>query len=200
MPYEFDVFISYKRDAGSETLGWIERHFVPLLSLHVGQELGGDGLKIFVDKQVEVGASWPEEIGRKLGRSKILIALWSKNYFDSKWCTLELALMLAREKSTRVQGLIVPAVIHDGKEFPAPVANIQKFEIQNCFNTRMTKDSKRAEELEDALKQHAPAIAAAIEKAPRYRRDWADTAADAFQRKLLNKTPPSQRTRPRYTQ
>lgn len=205
MSYEYDIFISYKRDANGQTLRWIKQHFEPLLALRVEQELGGGSVRIFYDEALESGASWPHDLGAKLGRSKILIALWSKNYFSSKWCALEMSHMLAREKAAKMRtaanpgGLIVPAIIHDGDDFPDDLSHIQKFEVKRCFNPRMGVDSPRAEELDDILAHEAVAMAKAINAAPRWKKNWPKQAATAFFNALYQDAPASQDTRPRYT-
>jgi MinD-like ATPase involved in chromosome partitioning or flagellar assembly len=130
--------------------------------------------------------------------------LWAKDYFASKWCTQEMALMLSREREfgfrtdDNPRGLVIPAVIHDGKDFPEALAEIQKFEIQRQFNVRMAVDSPRAEELDDILAHEAEAICAAINAAPPWRAQWPKTAAGEFRRQLST-APPSQRDMPRYT-
>jgi hypothetical protein len=99
MAYKYEIFISYKRDDDLETLSWITQHFRPLLSLRVSQELGHD-VSIFYDKQIESGSSWPNELLSKLSQSRVLVPLWSKNYFNSAWCVLELSHMLVREEAS----------------------------------------------------------------------------------------------------
>jgi hypothetical protein len=59
MSYGHDIFISYRRDP--ETLTWIDEHFVPLLRLRVGMELGREPT-IFIDAQIESGTSWPTSL------------------------------------------------------------------------------------------------------------------------------------------
>jgi hypothetical protein len=205
MSYEYDIFISYRRDEGSETLNWIKQHFCPLLSLRVGQELSGGRVKVFLDEQIESGTSWPHDLGKKLGRSKILVALLSKNYFSSPWCALKLSHMLAREKSkamrtaAKPQGLIVPLVIHDCDPPPAAISHIQNVDIKRCFNPRMRRDGQLGEELDEILTREAEALANAINAAPRWTNSWSLEAADAFYHTLI-KGHPSQKTRPRYTE
>jgi hypothetical protein len=201
MGYTHDIFISYRRHP--ETYSWLQNHFVPLLKLRVSQELGRQPV-LFVDARIESGVSWPAQLGRELGASRILIALWAKDYFASTWCTEEIVLMLGREQECgfrtdeNPRGLVIPAVIHDGKDFPASLAEIQKFEIQHLFNVRMARDSPRAEELDAILAEQAPAVAATIEAAPPWRRQWPVTAAQAF-RQQLRTVAPSQARLPRYT-
>lgn len=199
--YLYDVFVSYKRD--SETRNWIEKHFRPLLHLRVRQEIGRE-TRIFIDDQLETGASWPMQLGACLGRSRILIALLSKDYFSSEWCVLEMALMLAREQQTNLRtssnprGLVIPVVIHDGEEFPTALGDIQRIEIQSCFNVRMAVDSRRAEELDAILAKEARVIARAIESAPSCQNEWAVRSAQEFYDRLF-RSMPEQRALPRFT-
>jgi hypothetical protein len=200
--YLFDFFISYKRDA--ETRSWIEKHFRPLLNLRVRQEIGRDP-RIFIDDQLETGSSWPVQLGENLGRSRILIALWSKDYFSSSWCILEMSHMLAREKQSNMRGvansrgLVIPVVIHDGEEFPNSLCDIQRIDIQSCFNVRMAVDSRRAEDLDAILAKEARAFARALECAPRWQEHWTTAAAREFYNQHFQSAPVEQRRLPRFT-
>ena len=201
MAYTNDIFISYRRNA--ETLEWINNHFVPLLSLRLGFELGRTP-DIYIDTQLETGVSWKNQLGNELARSRILFILWSGNYLNSEWCTLEMCLMLARERMTNrrtaenPRGLVIPAFIHDGEKFPYQASDVQYFEIQKTFNVRMAKDSVRAEELDSILTTQAPAIAKAIEEAPAWREDWIQLTADDLYQQLF-KGEISQTTLPRFS-
>ena len=132
MSYKYDIFISYRRD--DETRGWIKKHLVPLVKLHVGQELTRH-VTVFYDENLETGTSWPPQLGARLAESRILIALWSKDNFYSAWCSKEMEAMLAHEKYAKLRtvsnprGLIVPFVIHDGEDFPGSLSHIQRLEI-----------------------------------------------------------------------
>ena len=203
MSYSFDIFISYRQDP--ETLGWIKKHLKPLLGLRVRQELG-DPIEVFVDEQLEAGGSWPLELGDKLGNSRILVPLWSGDYFTSDWCSLELSHMLAREKQAKLRrsanyrGLIVPFAIHDGDTFPAELEHIQAIPIQQYFNARMAVDSPSAEALDTILAEKASAIANSIQNAPEWRAAWPISGARAFYRQFYRRIPPTQNRPPRYTQ
>lgn len=201
MGYRHDIFISYRRHA--ETRAWIQEHFVPLLELRVEQELGRRP-DIYVDTRLESGSTWPADLALALGGSRILISLWSGNYLASPWCALELSLMLQRERHTGLRtvacpnGLVVPAFIHDGQTFPAELAHIQRFEIQQTFNVRMARNSPRAEALDAELAQQAPAIARCIDLAPPWDPAWSTAAAEALFEQL-NRPPQQQTTLPRFT-
>lgn len=192
MSYQYDIFLSYKRDP--ETYRWIKDHFEPLLTHSVALELGRS-VSVFIDDQIEAGSSWPVELGMKIGQSRIIAPLFSRTYFSSRWCCLELSLMLSREKevgyrtTAKPNILIVPAAIHDGSSYPAYVGHIQHFGIQNCFNVRMGVNSPRAEELADILSKKSSAFADAIKHAPRWRTNWQETAAEEFYKQLYQETP-----------
>src|SRR5271166_1993808 len=203
MSYQYDIFISYRRH--KETLGWVRKHFVPLLELHVEHALGRKPL-IYVDvNEIEIGASWPVSLGVALGGSRVLIALWSANYFLSRWCTLEFSHMLAREHAANLRtsdkphGVIVPAFIHDGERFPPDLGHIKPFEIQRCFNVRMPRYCFRAEQLDAALTAQAETIAECIDQAPAWRKAWPKQAVADFFNRFYQQAEAVQRTVPRFT-
>lgn len=202
MSYQYDVFVSYRRNP--ETLRWIEEHFVPLLSLRLEFELQRKPA-IYVDNQIESGASWPTSLALALGASRVLIPLWTGNYLASVWCTEEFSQMLSRESEAQLRtlakphGVIIPAFIHDGDSFPADLRHIQPFEIQSSFNPRMARNSQRAEELADALAAKAPAIAQSIEHAPSWRKKWPVKAAAAFYERFHRHAESVQTSVPRFT-
>jgi len=185
--YHNDIFVSYRRH--EETRRWINEHFVPLLELRVGLELGRKP-DVFVDTQLESGASWPKQLGEALGRSRTLIALWSGNYLASEWCAMELSHMLDREQWAGLRktgsgfGLVIPATIHDGETLPDALKHIQAFDLKNCFNVRMARNSPRAEELDAELTAQAAAIATCVRGAPQWRKAWPQKAASTFFKQL----------------
>ena len=159
---------------------------------------------MFRDNQLEAGTSWPLALGTTLANSRVLIALYTKTYFHSQWCTTELALMLQREKqegyrnNKHPDGLIIPAVLHDCERLPKRLAGIQVRPIRECFNVRMQKNSPIAERLAAEIAELAKPIARAIKSAPKWRGDWRATNAAQFQRLILAKNPSKQATVPGF--
>lgn len=183
MDYQYDVFISYRRDG--LTRKWIETHFVPLLEHHINLELGRMP-EIFIDSQLENGTTWPIALGSALGASRTIIPLWTKTFLNSEWCTCEIGHMLEREKKfgyrtiQKPGGLVFPTVIHDGETMPVNLTTIQRIEIQECFNVRMSIDSPKAEVLDDRLRSLGKDIADAIKDAPVWQQDWQIAAVNSF--------------------
>jgi hypothetical protein len=203
MAYSHDVFISYRRD--DLTRSWIEKHFIPLLSSQVFLELGRHPL-FYVDVQLETGTTWPLSLGTALGTSRTIIPLWSKTYLNSMWCSCEISHMLEREIKAgfrtlqKPEGLVFPTIIHDGETMPIQLSSIQKIEIQDCFNLKMSADSPKAELLSEKLKPLARAIAVAIENAPDCQTDWKIDAANAFYQIFYDNVRAVQSQPPKFTQ
>ena len=197
MAYSYDIFVSYRRDP--EALSWISRFLKPLLIHRVRMELGHppDVYVHEVGNQIPAGVAWPAELGDVIGRSRVLVALWSGDYLKSTWCTQELAIMLARESSCGARtarnkyGLVIPVVAHDGDTIPPQLAAAQKLEVNDYFNSRMPDDGPKAEKLSDLIGLHAAGIAAAIKAAPRWEKAWPLQEAA----KLMKAFAKTQRTR-----
>ena len=203
LAYEYDIFVSYKRS--EETLGWLKENFLPLLIHRTELELGYvPNVYTHEITHTIAGGTWPLELGHALGSSRILIALWTRTYFNSVWCTEEMSHMLAREKATgsrtpeNTLGLTIPMVIHDGDEFPEDLGHIQRLQFQRVYNTRMRKDGALAEELSDLLATSAPGIAAAIRRAPEWRPSWPKDEAKLFFDRYYERGKPSQTSVPRF--
>ncbi|MBR1199536.1 toll/interleukin-1 receptor domain-containing protein [Bradyrhizobium sp. AUGA SZCCT0158] len=200
MTYKYDIFISYKRHP--ETLGWIKKHFEPLLGHRVGLALGSEPT-IFVheiNQQVSAGELWPQSLGDALGVSKVLVALWTKTFFNSVWCAKEMSHMLGRQGRAKgiTYGLVIPAIIHDGEDFPKELKFIQSMDIRSCYNTRMREDSPKAEELSDLIDVHSVGIAKAIQQAPNWQSKWSQAASDAFFREFYKADTPAQTALPKF--
>ena len=147
--YEHDIFVSYRR-MDEEWVYWTQKNFLrPLRSL-LRPALGE--VRIFVDDRIETGASWPASIARAHARSRLMIPILSRDYFNSDWCRLELALMHHREQllgyRTPAQDavLILPVVIDDGDSFPPEVQAMQGEAIHQFAMPCMAINGLRQEE------------------------------------------------------
>ena len=205
MGYRHDIFVSYKRDP--ETLFWIYNHFHPLLKVTLSHWLKRDP-DIYIHEitdNIQVGTAWPVELGEEIAASRVLIALWSGNYMASRWCAKELCLMLAREREAKCRtienkyGLVIPVIVHDGENVGEIVGNTLNLNIKPCFNTRMRKDSPRAEELFENLRNHAEGISNAILHAPPWNKEWPTHSAEELMNTYLQPAPQQAGT-PRYAE
>lgn len=183
MDYEYDVFISYCRRG--EWPQWVKEKFLPLFEHWLGAELGED-CRIYIDQNMEKGVAWPYELAYALSHAKVLVPLWSREYFHSAWCKAELAHMLVREKECHFRtlnnprGLIIPAIIYNGEDIPKCISHIGYLGIQDCTNVRMAPGSATEEELSNRIKNWVPSVANAIKSAPPYNPEWGNLTADEF--------------------
>ena len=192
--YKYEVFISYRRYG--EWPKWIKKHFSPIFQHWLGEELG-QNCKMYIDYQeVKEGDYWPYNLSYALSHSKVLVPLWSRQYFISPWCQAELAHMLTREQKCNLRtrdkpgGLIIPAIIHDGQDIPTVIddrqgtrhyiSGIEPAKLQDYTNIRMAPDSPTAEKLSHTIRKWVPSIASAIKSAPQFNPEWANLAADEF--------------------
>jgi hypothetical protein len=126
-------------------------------------------------------------------------------YLNSIWCSCEIGHMLERESKNGYRtfdkpgGLVFPTIIHDGETMPVHLSTIQKLEIQDCFNVRMSSNSPKAEILDDKLKPLGKDIAAAISTAPTWREDWQIESVNSFVETYHISVESSQNQLPKFT-
>jgi len=114
--YEFDVFISYRREGNPYK--WVRNHFHPRLTDHLADHLRDDP-KVFIDEGMEVGSVWPDRLEEALNRTRILVPVFSPQYFRSRWCLAEWHSMVEREKLLGRSRLIYPVLFSDSDNFPS---------------------------------------------------------------------------------
>jgi hypothetical protein len=183
MEYEHDVFLSYRRN--KEWPKWVSETFYSIFDHWLDAELDRD-CSIFVDNQLETGQNWPANLANHLSKSRVLVPLWSSQYFNSEWCLKEMALFAARENATgfgtphNSQRLIILAAIHDGDSFPLDARIIQFKEIQELCNIRIAKGGNTEEKLSNEIRSWVPDICKAINNAPPFDPLWKTIAHEQF--------------------
>jgi hypothetical protein len=181
--YEHDIFISYRR-MEPEWVHWTQKNFLRPLRVLLRPALGN--ISIFADNQVETGASWPAHIARAHARSRILIPILSRDYFNSEWCRLELALMHHREKLVGYRTpahagvLILPVAIDDGNSFPPEVQDMQAEGIHQFAQPFMNPEGALQEAFAAHLKEWCPRIEQALQSIPPFDPQWETLAHQEF--------------------
>jgi hypothetical protein len=170
MSYQNDVFISYRREKNAWT-PWARDTFKLALESCLQRELG-DPPKIFIDDQTPIGANFVNHLASALAKSKVMIALLSKDYFSSDWCVHELDLMMERAGGN---DLIIPIVVHDGQAIPDAVALLQWADFRSYAIPALSHAGRLHAEFWSTLVGLAPRIGNAIETAPDYDPRWEPT-------------------------
>jgi hypothetical protein len=181
--YEHHIFISYRR-SDAVWMRWARENVAGGLRTLLRPALGD--VKIFVDEQIETGTRWPDRLARALARSRLLIPLLSRDYFNSEWCRLELALMLHREQqcqfrcSANTAVLIIPFVYDDGECFPVEVKSLTFKNIHEYANPFVRTDCPAYIEITEMLRMECPRLIEAVNSAPPFNPDWEMIAYDQF--------------------
>jgi hypothetical protein len=190
--YEHDVFISYRR-SDDDWVRWTRENFVRALASLLRPGVGK--IKIFLDGQIETGTSWPQRLALSHARSKLLVPVLSRDYFQSTWCRVELALMREREKKNNFRtamnpcGLIFPVVIDDGECFPAEIQEIEGLAFHEFANPFIRSDSPKQEALAGILKTTVcPAIENALKTVPKYNEAWETVSFKNFEKMFQIRT------------
>jgi hypothetical protein len=174
--YEFDVFLSYSRKGGS--LGWVHHHFYPKLRDCLTDETGEEP-KIFVDEHMGPGKRWTIDLERALGRSKLLVSIYSPQYFRSEWCLAEWKSMAAREELLGLaspdltQGLIIPILYSDSRNFPEYGRDRMWHDMKGLdLPDLMFQQTTDWLKFHNKMRRIAENLADLLTKVPEWRPDW----------------------------
>lgn len=173
--YLFDIYISYTRD--KEVISWLSDHFIPILKHKVKYELRKEVNVFFDENYLGVSDQIDDKLKNYLTRSKTIIPLWTANYLDSKYCSIELSYFLERMKLIN-KNLLIPIIAHDGYILKSHFNNIIHLDISDCFNSRMSPYGTLAERLAELLKKNARNIAECISYAPPFAIQWQNINID----------------------
>jgi hypothetical protein len=174
--YEFDVFLSYSRQGSSPR--WVHNHFLPKLRDCLTDETGYVP-RVFVDQESEPGSVWPVRLERMLRRSKILVAIYSPQYFRSDWCLAEWKSMSAREdllglaSADLPSGLIFPVLYSDSHNFPEYGLDRVWHDMKGLDNPDpMFQQSQDWLEFHRRMRTAAVGIERMLRSVPPWRADW----------------------------
>lgn len=178
--YQYDVFLSYRREWPA--LDWVQNHFSWRLEKLLGEFMPpAHAPKIFVDtKEIETGQEWPLVLREALKNSRCLVAVWSPEYFRSKWCVAELGSMMEREKllgyrteANPESRLVYPVVFNDGIHFPDYTKGILGRDLRTWnYPDPIFAKTKKIVGFHDEMKSLAEELANLILQVPPWREDW----------------------------
>lgn len=178
MGYNWDVFISYRRDTIPQR--WLEETFLPLFKHYLRESLGGREVNIYRDTEcIEGGANWRNNIKKALATSKCIVPILIPSYFHSDWCTKEIAVIYHRQKQLGLatinnpKSLIIPLKVRDGIFFSEKIKEIQILDCNNYYRVGAGVESTDLYiKLQDKLSVWIEDVALAINNAPDWNSDW----------------------------
>ena len=169
--YAYDVFVSYARKGWVEP--WVHAVFVPNFKLALQEELGRANL--FVDKEMPTGTEWPDYLRYALLRSRVMVAVFSGQYFSKAWCQAEINTMILRRDRFHLgegnppRHPVHAIVVHDCVNGPPePYAT-----IQNANFTDHTNNLKKASnKCIVAIRELASDVAETVRLSPTWAEDF----------------------------
>jgi MinD-like ATPase involved in chromosome partitioning or flagellar assembly len=170
LEYEHDLYFSYARS--QLTTEWVYKHLLPLIQAHLELELGEKANVFFDRAEITAGQEWVGVQRRALLQSRLLLAIWSRPYFASRWCLAEFRTFLRRSELVN-KNLIVPLTIHDGDSFPpeAQVFQWADFREFMIVGEAFTK-SERYLGFDDAVRNLCRVIAPLLKSVPPLNPKW----------------------------
>jgi len=168
-----------------------------MLEAHLFNDLGRN-VDIFIDQRLVVGRDWVDELAIELARSKIVVALFSRPYFDSDWCVHELDLMI--ERAGGKVGLFFPIVVHDCDSLPSPLSRSAWAEMKCHYRVSMIRDTPAYGAFDDAIRELSPSVASMIQNVERnapFQQQWEDVAKQRFN-EVFSKQENDSQLRPRH--
>lgn len=179
--YQYDVFVSYKREPAGHQLitPWLDK-VLDRIEFGLRQHVGGKRVRMFIDRtEITGGDQWADKIRKALRTAKCLLPIWSPEYFRSDWCMIEWQSFVSREQLLKDNGhaackLIVPIKVFDGQWFPKETKGIQQLDLSPyTATTEGFWETRRADELDQKLfNEVAPTLAKAVLGAPRFDPGW----------------------------
>lgn len=168
MSYQWDVFLSYRREAPVRE--WVWRILAPALRQWLPQ-YATPAPRLFLDIEngIPLGSAWSQALEGALRTSRCLVPVFNPPYFESEWCLAEFQTMLERR---RVSGFdaIIPVQFADGNLFPPAARALQwaKFEPFNWYR----RPSQTSRAFVDEVKGLCQVIVARSQAAPGWDPGW----------------------------
>lgn len=177
MSYISDVFISYRREEYAWT-PWARDIFKPALESCLQRELSKRAT-VYFDEDIPPGLDFVTSLADGLASSKVMLPLFSRDYFSSNWCVHELDLMLQRAGN---RGIVIPILVHDGEVIPDAVSKLVYKNFTAYSNPMLMADAPLYKQFWDDVARLAAHIREAIDTLPDFDHRW--TAR--FRRRLVD--------------
>jgi len=179
--YEYDVFISYRRDQFRDA--WLNESFIPLFTQLLQEDIAEVCQRItrgiFFDQTalpdhkrqlrgLEPGDDWQEALRAAIKSSRCVVCLWSPLYFFSEWCQLEWTSFRQRGLSTQ-HTLVVPMSVHDGNSFPPGAKAMQAPDFSDYVVVgEGFRKTEAYVQFQKNLKQFSQKVAKCVNNAPAF--------------------------------
>jgi TIR domain len=188
--YEYDICVSYAPDPFWGA--WVREKFVPRLDAYLRIEVGR--MRISAEYQIQSGAPWNPNLGRRVARSQLMLPILTATYFKEECCVRELALMFEREwlldleGSADDYGLLIPIWLGDGVTFPDLIGRVNPLDFRQFADLDLPNGSQRAADFNSKVQELAVVIAQTLPRLPEGCSDeWEEFTGNSFLERLRSK-------------
>lgn len=184
MSYQWDVFISYKRDYQDEIdesslalrKQWLKETFLPYFSLALSGEIGRQP-KIFWDARLQIGDLFEDKLIEALSGSKCMVAILSNPYlYDSEWCLREFCFMKKRYETSRESypNTFIYPILYQKTDIGHPLIKGMEFSDYTRYNKvgKAFIDSPAFLQFQTDIDNTVPTIAKVIQNPPDWKPGW----------------------------
>lgn len=176
MAYIHDVFVSYRHHGA--VFQWVHNHFYPRLREWLEASAPTE-VSVFIDTTNEAGAVWPQALQNALAGSRLMVAVYSAEYFRSPWCLAEFQTMLQRQVACEIpnkddaRGLIIPVKFNDGEYFSAEACEITYRDLSAwSYPYPVFSESRKYLSFADAVRELAELIVPRLPTVPDWSSEW----------------------------
>jgi hypothetical protein len=189
--YQYDLFISYVRQP--PVLTWVNLHFKPTLEERIRCQFPLDPIIFVDDLSIPKGSKWSEKIIEALRTTRVIIPIWSADYFRSEWCVAEWITMEERQKQiTQKEKKSVPVLFPikfiDENYFPDLAKKTQMEDLSEYnYTTPEFKKSEKFMAFEKKVEDIAKNICRIILDVPPWDPHWHIYSPDSQKvKKIIN--------------
>lgn len=174
--YKYDVFISYSRRGSVQK--WLLNHFFPKLQDCLADQLA-PAPTVYMDRTMPRGVHWPSELQKALRHTKIILPVFTPQYFESRWCRAELGSMRERERMLGLasleipQSLVYPILYSDSDTFPAEAREWSWWDFKGLdMPEPVFQESRRFENFHKKVVELAEDLVRVLQQVPEWQADW----------------------------
>ncbi len=169
--YEYEIYVSFAQNAVSNE--WLQSFIIQLKDAI--QRETGEEPRIFDDySELSISELWAEQTKLRVLRTKLLLAVLTPQYFESRTCMRTWATFELREQITNDQlPLIIPLFIRGRDTMPSWVAKRQFFDMSDLpIHTSAFTDRTQSSKLIERIKRLAKTGAQMLYHVPSFDPQW----------------------------
>jgi hypothetical protein len=195
MDYQWDVFVSYRRDFPYGQ--WVRNVFMPLFRAYLPEALNRKAEIFFDASDIHAGEAFPEKLTNALAHSRCLLAFWLPSYFfDDGWCRREWGAFLRRERRhgfrtfQNPRSLVVPFVLSDGDHFPQVARETEFFKCHEYSYLNLERIKAFVSFQKSMRETWVQHVVETIHAAPPWSGDWMQDVQLGLPDDVLPPNPP----------